>query len=154
MRISSLVFSMSHMDGYAIIEGPCTVIVRCNSRAGPGNFYTSGGSPRWVINLKAVSEYNFNLLQGIVKEKSVVFYDEVMHLVLKGAIWEDQVDGPLDLPVKGENVIATFDYVEGILRCTAITLIPRKQPKIFSMSAEIFKEMEEFEKIIKDINNE
>jgi hypothetical protein len=49
------------------------------------------------------------------------------HLLMTGAIWEDQIATDADLPSKGEELIAVFGYVKDILMCTNIT-IPRRQP--------------------------
>ena len=61
------------------------------------------------------------------------------------------------MPTKGERVIATFEYVDFVLRCTSITLIPRKEPKIFLSSlylASLFEEFDNQQNIIRlRINN-
>jgi hypothetical protein len=71
------------------------------------------------------------------------------HLLMTGALWEDQIATDADLPSKGEEMIAVF-YVREVLMCTNITLIPRRQPDIYLYSSESMDEME-FEQIIKDI---
>jgi hypothetical protein len=55
------------------------------------------------------------------------------HLLMTGAIWEDQIATDADLPSKGEELIAVFGYVKDILMCTNIT-IPRRQPDIYLYS--------------------
>jgi hypothetical protein len=39
------------------------------------------------------------------------------------------------LPVKGEKVIVTFDYVDDIMRCTSLSLIPREDLNTFDLNA-------------------
>jgi hypothetical protein len=46
------------------------------------------------------------------------------HLLMTGALWEDQIATDADLPSKGEEMIAVFGYVREVLMCTNITLYP------------------------------
>ena len=73
---------------------------------------------------------------------------------MTGVIWEDQVHVDSDLPSKGEELIAVFDYVDEVLRCTNITLIPRRQPDLYLHSSEVANEIEEFENIIRKMRDE
>jgi hypothetical protein len=145
-------FKLSMLHGFAIIEEPCTVIIKTNTNT--GKLYTADGFNRWLINLKAVTKDNLEILKNIDKSTINYTYSEISHLLLTGAIWENQVSKDIKLPVKGESVIATFDYVNKILLCTNITLIPRKSPKVFKASSVISNIMEEFNTLIQDINDE
>ena len=42
-------------------------------------------------------------------------------------MWPEQIDGTLDLPIKGEDVLAVFDYVDGDLMCTRIDPTYRRE---------------------------
>jgi hypothetical protein len=37
------------------------------------------------------------------------------HLLMTGALWEDQIATDADLPSKGEEMIAVFGYVREVL---------------------------------------
>jgi hypothetical protein len=150
--MSELHFKLDMLHGFAIIDEPCTVIIKTNAKT--GKLYTSDGYNRWLINLKAVTKSNLEILKNIDRSTTDYKYSEISHLLLTGAVWENQINNTLDLPVKGENVIATFNIVDGSLLCTNITLIPRKSPKIFKATSVIAEIMDEFDRTIKNIQNE
>jgi hypothetical protein len=154
MKDGSLTFKLEHLDRYAIVNEPCTLIVKNNSRITMDDLYTGDKSPRWILNLKVISEFNLNLLKDLCKEGTRLTYDNMGHLLMTGALWEDQITRDAELPSKGEEMIAVFGYVNEVLMCTNITLIPRRQPDIYLYSSECMDEINEFEQIIKDMRNE
>ncbi|MCK5788680.1 MAG: hypothetical protein KAH32_06765 [Chlamydiia bacterium] len=141
-----MIFKLSDLDGYAIIDEPCTVIVKCNSTLEPEK-YISGEHARWLVNIKAISKYNLDLLKEGIKDMTLS-YTDVGHLLMVGAIWHTQIVKVSELPVKGERLIATFDYVDDILRCTNITLIPRTEPELFLSGEEALGMYEKFNNIL------
>lgn len=147
MKNEELTFDIQHLTNYAIIKEPCTVIVKCNSKLDFDTMYEEDGYFRWITNLKAISVQNLNYIQKLVDSKANLTYRFVGNLLMSGAIWENQVNTNLDLPVKGEDIIATFDYVKEKLLCTNITIIPRIKPDIFKPASSIIKEIELFKKI-------
>jgi len=145
--MSDLRFNIKHLDKYAIVTEPCTAIVRCNSTPDFNKPYTDDGYDRWIINLKAVAEENLEILKAVSDSGTVVHYSQISHLLLSGAIWKDQIWEETQLPVKGENVIATFDYVKEVLMCTAITIIPKVNLEIFDASEEVLSDIEFFKNL-------
>lgn len=150
----NLYFNLLHLENYAIIEKPCTLIIRNNSKLDFDNLYAKEENARWLLNLRAITDENLLLLKKISKKKISLTYRDVGHLLMTGALWEDQIESPEDLPAKGENVIVVFDFVDEILRCTSITLIPRKIPKLYKPSLELYKELKAYEEIIKNLEDE
>jgi len=142
-------FSLSLLDGYAIIDKPCTAIVKVASN--PGKLYKEDGHNRWILNLRAVTRDNLDILVKIEDSPIEYTFKSISHLLLTGALWENQIVDMVDLPTKGENVIATFDFVGKVLRCTNITTIPRYTPKTFRASSAVKKAIDEFSELIKDI---
>lgn len=151
MKNKELIFDIMHLDKYAIISEPCTVIVQNNSSVKHDALYGGELNARWLLNLKAISEFNLKLIQALIKKNVTLTYRDIGHLFMTGALWEEQIDFPEELPVKGENVIAVFDYVDDIIMCKGITLIPRKKAKLFNPAEDIMGEIREFEKVIKEI---
>lgn len=137
-------FDIAHLDKYAIIEEPCTAIVRCNTTLNYDTIYEEDGHSRWIINLKAITADSLVILRSLYKIDKSINYINIGHLFLTGAIWENQIWEDSQLPVKGENVIATFDYVNDKLLCTAITVIPKVNPKLFNASKDILDDIEFF----------
>lgn len=139
-----MIFKLSDLDGYAIISEPSTLIVQCNSTS---PVFINDENPRWLINLKAVSKKNLDLISRGLGEVEYE-YSDVGSLLMSGAIWENQIINSSDLPVKGERVIAVFGYVGKVLMCTGITLIPRKEPDLFIAGADALRIYEEFKNIL------
>jgi len=155
MKERSMEFKMEHLDRYAIIEKPCTIIVKNNTKLDFKKLYDEDGdNPRWLISIKAITKGNLNLLKQLSKENVRMTYQDMGHLLIKGAIWPEQANSPMELPVKGEEIIATFDYVEDVLRCTGITVIPRVQPDLYIHSVETIDEINKLEDIIKNMKND
>ena len=142
-------FKIGMLDGYSIIEEPCTAIIKVANNTGA--LYTKDSHNRWIINLRAVTKDNLEILINIDNSMTEYEYSSVGHLMLTGAIWENQVDDEIKLPTKGESIIATFDYIDKILRCTNLTIIPRHSPKVFKASSLIKEAMNEFTELIKSI---
>jgi len=147
MRKDDLYFDIKHLDKYSIVTEPCTAIVRCNSTPDFNKPYTDDGHDRWIINLKAIPEVNLEVLKEVHKNNLKVKYSAIGYLFLSGAIWYDQIWEETQLPVKGENVIATFDYVKDKLMCTNITVIPKVNLKEFSASEEVLADIKYFKNL-------
>lgn len=141
-----MMFKIQHLDRFAIISNPCTVIVKAANDITDKNKIEDGSASRWLVNLKAISEVNLNLL-NVLEDVNTYDYTDISHMFMVGALWETQVLDENALPVKGERIIATFDYVKGVLMCTSLTAIPRTEPKLF-IAAEhamsIFNELKKF----------
>lgn len=143
-------FSINHIDGYSVIDEPCTIVAKVTYSVKYRNIYRHDGHNRWIIPLRVVSKDNLEAIKTMT-EIGDVFYSDVSKLLVSGALWENQIKSDEDMPTKGERVIATFEYVDHILRCTNITLIPRKQPKIFLSEVYLAELFLEFDELIDDI---
>lgn len=150
----SIVFKLEHLDRYAIISEPCTLIVKNNSSVKMSDIFLEDSYPRWILNIKAISDFNLSLLKTLCSEGVQLSYADVGHLLMTGALWEEQVTNECDLPSKGEEMIAVFDWVKGVIMCTNLTLVPRRQPDIYLHSCETLDEINEFELIIKNMRDE
>lgn len=140
--------SLKYFDRFALIEKPCTLIIKNNSRLNYDAPYSYDDHTRWLLTLRAVTKENMELIESLLEGGKFISHASISHLLLVGALWEEQVDNSTKLPTKGESVIATFDYVDEVMRCTNITLIPREVPKLYSYYKEVFNEIEELEKLI------
>jgi len=150
----SVVFKLEHLDRFAIIKEPCTIVVKNNSRVTADDIYLKDTHPRWILNLKVITQFNLTLLKTLYAEGAQLTYRDMGHLLMTGSIWEEQIRIPSDLPCKGEEMIAVFGMVKGTLLCTSITLIPRLQPDLYLHASEVMDEINEFEKIIKEMRDE
>jgi hypothetical protein len=151
--ISNIYFEMHHLDRFAIIEEPCTMRIRNHTNLKWDNLYEDDGHSRWIVNLKAITAENLATVKLAVEKSSLHYYD-VSKYFLTGALWETQVQTVDELPIKGEEVGCVFDYVDGVLRCTNLSIIPRKRPKIYIHSIEVQQELTDLEAIINGLKDE
>jgi len=139
-------FSLQSLWKYAIIDGPCTAAVRCVSSLDyEGGLYTEDGYNRWIANLGAVKKKSLEEIEKLYyaykKEGRVLYYDQIGHLLMSGAIWENQIFSRVDLPVKGEMIIAVFGLVDDVVKCTNISTIPKSKPKLYEPAEALLEEI-------------
>jgi hypothetical protein len=60
------------------------LIVKNNSKLAMDDLYTED-SPRWILNLKVISEFNLMLLKEL-KEGERLTYSDMGHLLMTGAL--------------------------------------------------------------------
>ena len=149
MSIPNYPFSLSHLDQFEKLEGPETLLVKNMTPLDYNVLYRGDGNPRWILQLKAITVENLELIKQVSKKVSNLTYNDIGHLLMKGVIWENQVKNEECLPVKGEYVHASFDYVKGILRCTNISVITRRVPVRYDYKKEMLDEINNFENIVK-----
>jgi hypothetical protein len=144
----NLMFEMSHLDKYAVISEPGFLLIKNNSKLNYDDMYTADGHNRWIMNLKAVTVESLGYLK-LMRKLGPLYYSTAGKFLMTGALWENQVLKEEDLPIKGEEVGCIFNYVKGVLRCTNITVIPRKKPKLYIHSKEVYNDIQALENIIK-----
>ena len=133
--IETPIFHKKNLALYQVLKEPGTYHVKVSNTVKPEFLYEDGNKSRYIVNLRIATPKNFENCLEILGSREYCDFSEVKHCFLAGAIWEkDLVDLTL-LPTKGETVIATFDYVDDIMRCVSITLIPRKVLDNFDLEA-------------------
>jgi hypothetical protein len=89
--------------------------------------YIADDHPRYLIPLRVVTGEGLEKILSVLdKGSKIVPFDRVRKHFLTGALWDDD-ENELYLPIKGERVAATFDYVDDRLLCTHIELLPREE---------------------------
>jgi hypothetical protein len=142
------IFKLEHLNGFSIIEEPGSAIVRV---ASDRPTLIQDSHPRYLINLRVISKENLAKIQARMGNREEVSYRFIRDLLLTGSIFEHRVKNPIELPTKGEQVIITFDYVDDDLKCTHVSLIPRKKLKQVDIE-KLNKSQELFEELSKDYN--
>lgn len=122
-------FLKTYLKHYYIIDGPCTALVKVSSNVGKRNLIDDS-SPRYLIPLRVGKKEDLIKATELIDSGCCTF-KEVRHCFVTGAVFKNTLNSIDELPVKGESVIATFDYVNDILMCTSITLLPRIKLKAF-----------------------
>jgi hypothetical protein len=60
------------------------LIVKNNSKLAMDDLYTEDNSPRWILNLKVISEFNLMLLKNLARRRRLT-YSDMGHLLMTGA---------------------------------------------------------------------
>lgn len=133
MQKSRAIFKLDHLKHYCIIDGPCTVKVRVGANVTESNKMDIGlSTERYLVPLRVGFEDKLKYLAKSLADGRIVPFKDVSLYFFTGAIFSNSIDDILTLPIKGEEIIATFDYIEdGRLMCTSLSLIPRIQLKMF-----------------------
>lgn len=144
------IFKLEHLQGYDIINKPCSAIVRV---ASDSHYLTEDNNPRYLINLRVIREPDLNTIINRVGDKTVDF-SFISDLMISGAIFKDKISHEQELPIKGEKVIVTFDDINGKLRCSHVSLLPREQLEKVDLerltkTQELFTEIMNNENILK-----
>lgn len=130
--MSEAVFHVGLLSNYQLVTKPGTYYVSTAYTVTESNL-TLGDFPRYIVPLRALTGDGLVELIEILNSQSSVPFSDVRHVFLSGALWYGEGDTyeEKDLPIKGEKVLATFDFVErdGIKRllCTHLELLPREE---------------------------
>ncbi len=126
--IRSPLFHIGLLSRYQLLVKPGTHIVTVGYTVTDAN-YILDENPRYLVPLRVVTGEGLEKILSIVDGGSkTVPFDKVRKHFLIGALWD--TDGEIqtsDLPIKGERVNATFDYVGERLLCTHLELLPKEE---------------------------
>lgn len=132
--MSEATFQLKHLINYQLVTKPGTYYVSVAYTVRDVNLIQDE-HPRYLVPFRALTGEGLAELIEILNQSisGVVPFSEVKHLFLSGALWSGENGNYTDeeLPIKGEKVLATFDYVETDygkrLLCTHLELLPREE---------------------------
>lgn len=133
--MSGAILKKEHLRNYKVINKPGTFMVKVANTVKPEYLYEDGSKSRFIVNLRCATLDGFEECLQLMGTNETVPFERVNKCFMSGALWESDIEDITVLPIKGEEVIATFDYVDEILRCTALTLVPRKELQDFDLNA-------------------
>lgn len=128
------VFKRKDLKQFAIVEDPGTYIVKSFG----ATYFEDGDKSRYLLNLRAATADGLMECLEILGDRNECNYSEFngKNCFITGTLWENHVNDVSLVPVKGESVIATYDYNdEGQLWCISVTLLPRKTLRTFNPDA-------------------
>ena len=128
------VFHLDLLKRYQLLNKPGTYIVSVAYTVTDKN-YILDEYPRYLIPLRVITGEGIEKILDILdKGTKRVPFTRVRDCFLTGALWDnDEIE--YDLPIKGEHVKATFDYVENRLLCTHLELLPREELDFINVDA-------------------
>ena len=125
----------AYLNKFDVIRGECTAVVRVMQTV-DSRFFIDDDNPRYLIPLRAFSEDNEEAIDLLIEDMDGDTFDITLlyPLLLTGTLWLDKVNTFLDLPIKGEKVLATFDY-SGVdeLVCTGLVTLGKVIPKKYKI---------------------
>ncbi len=128
------VLTLKNLQHYCVVDGPCTAKVRVAANVTESNSIDDA-HPRYLVPLRVGKKEKLECLAEMLAEKDSVPFKDIRSNFLTGAIFKNTIVNIDELPVKGEEIIATFGYIDdGSLQCTGITLIPRVKLKSFNVN--------------------
>ena len=130
--MSEAVFKKEVLKHYAVIDGPGTFIVKATSCT----YFEDGDKSRYLINMRAATIEALQHTVEVLGERDECSFSELEGCFITGTLWANKIQENINLPAKGEDVIASYDYNEdGDIWCIGITLIPRRTLKTFNPDA-------------------
>jgi hypothetical protein len=130
--MSEATFHLKLLCNYQLVTKPGTYYVTTAFTVTNANLIADE-HPRYIVPFRALTALQLQELLEIVKPETRVPFSELHGLFLSGALWAGENDllDEKDLPIKGEKVLATFEYVERPegtkLLCTHVELLPREE---------------------------
>ncbi len=133
--MSDAQFHLKLLSNYQLVTKPGTYYVSVGYTVREINLIEDGPHSRYLVPLRAITGEGLNDIVTALNESEsgLVPFLEIKHAFLTGALWYAEGDeyDESDLPIKGEKVLATFDYVDTDygkrLLCTHIELLPREE---------------------------
>ena len=137
-----LLFKRAWLNDYVVIDEPGTYEVITTSMPNlydPAE-YGEEGNPRYIVNVKAVSEANLPKLVEVLAGKELVKISETNGLFMNGNIWINEDGEAPALPGRRELIKVNVNYVtnrvgEQVLGITDITVLPTKKGKKLNLDA-------------------
>jgi len=132
MSNNAPIFKKEHLNLYQILNKPGTYVCKCSSTVKPHYLIEDGSKSRFIVNLRVATKENLLEALRILNNREECLFEEVKHCFISGAIWYNHLDDTDSLPIKGENIIATFNDK---FQCESVSLIPRKELINFDVDA-------------------
>lgn len=142
-QLSGITLKRASLILFAIITNPGKYLLEVASNVSENNLFTDeNGNERYIVNFKAVAADKLGQLKAAFEGKEEVAIESLNGIFLTGSIWKRK-DKTSTLPMKGEKVESTVDFVENqeqqqVLRVTNIrvaTAVAAERIKIDSFFA-------------------
>jgi len=124
--METIKFKTALLGLYATITSPGRYELQVANNVSDSNLVSDeeGKSERYIVNLRAIAQDKLEQVKAVFAGKEEVEIDQTNGLFMTANIWK-QKDKPANLPMKGEIVDVTVDFVESregeqVLRITNI----------------------------------
>lgn len=127
----------TYLNKFKEINTECTAIVQ-SAVTVTSRFLRDN---KYIIPLRVLDVNKEDELLTVLNEVAgdTIDIDLLYPFMLSGILWKDKVLSDMDLPVKGENVIATFTLNDlDELMCSGIITIAKLRPMTFNLTKKQF----------------
>lgn len=125
--MSSAIFHSKLLRNYQLVSKPGVYMVRVGYSVTEANIIEDE-YPRLLVPLRVTTTEGLEKIISLLNDTPMVPFDDVKSYFLTGAIFLENIDTS-NLPVKGDLILASFDYDEssGKLVCNSLTQLPREE---------------------------
>jgi len=130
-----------YLKKFKYIDGPCTAVVQCLATVDETMLSGKGDSKRYYVPLRVFKSEDIDEITDIISDYNGDKFniEDIYPFIISGVIWKNSISDTLNLPIKGEELIANFDYnEEGELICTNIVPIAKVKLKKFNLEKFIY----------------
>jgi len=125
--MSNAIFHIDLLKHYQVLDRPGTFKVSVAYNVTEDNLYVGDDYPRYLIPLRIIRSEDVPAVIKFLKDNKVVPFSSIKHFFLTAALFDNGGDVDTEsLPIKGEQVVATFEDKNGKLLCTSIKLADRE----------------------------
>ena len=131
--MSEPTFHAKLLSHYQFVSKPGTYYVSTAYTVNDNHLFMGDDYPRYIVPLRAITGDGLAEIITALNEAAngEVLFSTIRHCFLSGAIFLKDDFDEKTLPIKGEKLLAQFDYVERAegmkLLCTGIELLPREE---------------------------
>jgi len=124
--VSNAIFHIGLLKNYQVLDRPGTFMTSVAYTVTTDNLYVKDDYPRFLIPLRIIRGEDLPNLIKILKDNETVTFNSIKHLFLTGAIFDNGDINTSLLPIKGEQVLTTFENKNDTILCTHVELIDRE----------------------------
>ena len=132
-----MLVSKKFINKLVYIEKEGAAVVKSMSNVDDTMLFGKGDNKYYLVPLRAVDSQYIDDIVDMVESRTGDKFDieELFQYTITGKMWENTVYNSMLLPIKGENVVANFEYndAEEIV-CTFVKPIEKMIPKKFDLS--------------------
>jgi hypothetical protein len=125
------------LNKFKYIEGACTAVVQCMATVDELMLSGKDDNMRYYVPLRVFRAEDIDKITDTVNvdnDDDKFEIEDIYPFVVSGVIWKNSINDTINLPIKGEKVLANFEYDENEkLVCTNIVPITKIRLKTFNL---------------------
>lgn len=130
----------TYLNKFQVVEEPCTTVVQCMSTIDES--FRTRNKKSYFVPLRVVDGNKLDDLTELLAndDDDTIDIEKLYPFMMSGTLWADNVNSKFDLPVKGENLYATFEENElDVLECAGLIPLGKAELKKFNVETALRK---------------